>query len=461
MFALAVVIPAAVVFALTYQHGAGLASANEAASLRVFNKSFALAVFDRLQLAQSALQRMPSGVGALPADASGRMFTQVVDAQLPVTSESDAAFTSSRDGLLILSEGTARPQVALLVRSGQGAEQKTLMGILDSGFLWGDPEAAISDGRICVQSGRTRLSCVGSVPADSSGPLVKDQWDLVLAPEFGAASWRFVAVKTQRGSFAQYADLFLPVAAGMLFLALLLSSLAIRRILVPLEALLRRIAAVGGGQTIGLETADDEFVTLDRTFQAMESRIGHQILMLKTLQEIDQLILERVPLSWVIALVTERVSAIVGARPVAISLISPGADAPERHFLRRPDGSLAVGAQAGSIRGAEISANPAPSLPTRTREWHVVDGVGPGFAEFDLAAVWSRTVGQEAGPLVRMSIGQYFSEAAQNLPQTYDEHGELEELADRVAVALAAEARETRLVHQARHDLLTNLPNRL
>ena len=454
MFGLAVIIPALLVFYLTYRNAASLALANEAATLRVFNKTYALAVFERLQIARSALEHLPLTAQPGSGDASDPMFTEVAEvgaADAPASRPSGMP----HDLVVVRRTQSGLPEIAVSASNQVGGKRRPLLGTLDPAFLWGDPDGVISDGQICVRAGSIQLTCVGSITPESGGQLLRDQWDLVLKPEFGVGAWHFIATKRQQGSFSEYAGLLLPVAVGMLLLALLLSSIEIRRILVPLEMLLEKIAALGGGRASSVH-GDDEFVALDRTFQSMQSRISAQIQALETLQEIDQLILARTPLAEVIGLVLRRIRTIVGPRPISISVSSATREVSDRDFLLRPDGTLSTVPLNDDAAGDERQ-------PTRMqpRGWHVANAIPPALAESDLASVWSLVVGQDSGPRVIMSLGQLQAEADQDLPARYNGHGELEELAGRVAVALAAEAHEQRLVHQARHDLLTDLPNRL
>ncbi|NDK39045.1 EAL domain-containing protein [Pseudoxanthomonas gei] len=453
MFGLAVIVPAVLVFYLTYRNAANLASASEAETLRVVNKGYALAVFERLNIARSTLERISQGVERASGTATGSMFTAVTELGAAAAPESGSPALPD-ELLLIRRTRSGLPEIAVIA-SNQDTGRRRLQGTLAPDFLWGDPEAAISNGRICVQAEGIDLTCVGSAPSVLDDQVLRDQWDLVLKPEYGVGAWRFLAVRRKHDSFSEYAGLLLPLAVGMLLTALLLSSIEIRRILVPLETLLEKIAALGGGRAPSV-SGDDEFVMLHQTFHSLQSRITGQILALKTLQEIDQLILARSPLGGVIELVLKRIRTMVGARPIAISVSSAVGDFSEQDFLLRPDGVLST----VSLRGGPAGDERRPSR-MRPHDWQEAKAIAPGLAEFGLASVWCLTVGQDSGPLVRVSLGQLQAEAGENLPARYNGHGELEELAGRVAVALAAEAHEQRLVHQARHDLLTDLPNRL
>lgn len=280
---------------------------------------------------------------------------------------------------------------------------------------------------------------------------VRDEWELVLAPEFGATPWRFVATKPRQASLIAYVELLLPLATGMLLLALLLSSIEIRRILVPLDSLVGRIKRMGGYQQPEVGAADDEFATLDRVFGEMESRISNQIATLETLQKVDELILSHAPLPRIVEVVIGRIVSIVGERPIALSLGSRTGE-PARHFVRRTLAGREI-AEASEDPIQEIEQSPETLL----RKWRTTGVVSPALSGLGVDSVSYVTVGQRSGPIVRVALG--CRQATGEL--SVIDHADLEKLAERVAVAAAAEAHENQLIHQARHDLLTDLPNRL
>ena len=446
MFGLAVTIPTIMVFWLTYQHAATIAAENEAANLRLANKSYAFSVFRRLQLASSLLAQVsvdhgvPGAVSHLPIFAGFE--------ELEPTSLRGPGSDGTGHALVLL-PGTDPPRVALL-SPASGSQGKRMAATLDPEFLWGDAEAEIPDGRICVFAGAIELDCAGSISKSTMQGAIHDEWELVLAPEFGAPAWRFVATKPRQPSFAAYMDLLLPLAVGMSLLALLLSSLEIRRILTPLDSLMRRIKRVGGQQQLDTTPADDEFATLDHAFGEMESRISNQIETLETLQKIDELILARVPLPDIVEVVIERIVSLLGERPVAFSLASRF-DEPARHFVRHA--SIKAGVVSETCEDPIQEAG--QSFETEDREWKTTQAIGPAFSRLDLESVSYLAIAQPGGPFVRVALGC----TAGGPPITG--HADLEKLVERIAVAVTAETRQAQLVYQARHDLLTDLPNRL
>lgn len=446
MFGLAVIIPTILVFWLTYQHAATIASENEVANLRQANKNHAFGVFQRLQIARSLLAHVSVKHGTRSPAGHSPFFADFEE--LEVSSLRGLGVEATGYALALL-PGSDRPRIALLSPS-DGRQGTRFAATLDPEFLWGDAEAEIPDGQICVFAGAVRLDCAGAMPKSSAEEIIRDEWELVLAPEFGAPAWRFVATKTRQPSFVTYMGLLLPLALGMLLLALLLSSIEIRRILTPLDSLMRRIKRVSGQQQLDTVPADDEFATLDHAFREMESRISNQIATLETLQKIDELILARVPLPDIVEVVVERIVSLLGERPIALSLASR-IDEPARHFVRH------ACIEAGGV--SEIGEDPVQeteqSFETEGRKWKTTQAIGPAFSGLGLESVSYLAVAQRGGPFVRVALG-YTGEG----PPVAG-HADLEKLVERVAVAVTAETRQAQLIYQARHDLLTNLPNRL
>ncbi|UWX04435.1 hypothetical protein H1235_05265 [Pseudoxanthomonas sp. NC8] len=134
---------------------------------------------------------------------------------------------------------------------------------------------------------------------------------------------------------ASYLNFLTPLAVGLLLLVLMLSSIEIRRI--PGAA-----GAAGGpdpgGRAVrnaaGRGPSGRRVRHLAHAFDDMERHIRRQMDTLRTLSEIDRLILERVPSAAVIDMVVARIHEITGVAGVGMSL--PGVDprTPRRHFLR-------------------------------------------------------------------------------------------------------------------------------
>jgi diguanylate cyclase (GGDEF)-like protein len=348
-------------------------------------------------------------------------------------------------------------QRVVLVRRAQAGG--VLAAAVRPSFLWGESEDIGSHARLCAYDGPRRLFCGGAPASEVDDDATRvAEWPLFLKPSFGVADWRFVARGPAPRRAQAYTGLLLPVAIGVLLLALLLSSLQIRRVLVPLDELMRRIRAFGGSAAAAPEIAGaDEFEMLARTFDGMGARIGQQMETLHMLARVDRQILAREPLESVVEAVLARIQHLAGDATVAIVVAhGDGVHAAECHGRARGARETVVfglphmpampaAGDAGDDAGVPLQA----LAPGPLRDW---------FARCGDTCVRMLPIdhAESASVPLCVAIG---ADAGPGVPAAA--LARVRELAERIAVALAFERHEKRLVQQARRDPLTGLPNRL
>jgi diguanylate cyclase (GGDEF)-like protein len=460
MFCFAALLPAVAVLAIADRVATRDAEQAAAQSLRSDAKDFAIAVYSRLQLATAALEAVPAdGVERrdlrLYFDAIG-VIAPVPGQRAPVGME--AAWPRSLLALpagarlAVLPAAGGDPRVVLVRRAHVGGAM--LAAAVRPSFLWGAPDDMGSHTRLCAYDGPRRLFCGGAAETEAGedGTRVAE-WPLFLKPTFGVADWRFVAEGAAPRRAQAFTGLLLPVAIGVLLFALLLSSVQIRRVLVPLDDLMRRIRAFGGSAAATPEiTGKDEFETLSRTFDGMGARIGQQLDMLQMLAKVDRQILAREPLAGVFDTVLSRMQQLAGGATVGI-VIARGTAA-ECHG--RPRGA----------RGAVVLTLPGMPEPLAT------DAEGACLSLQALTPPPLRAWFEDCGDLqVQMLRIEHAAPAAvplcvvigadDGLGAPAPVLGRIRDLAERIAVAVAFARHEKRLVQQARRDPLTGLPNRL
>ena len=468
MFCMATLVPAAAVYWMTYRASSGHVTDIARASLQALNKSYALGVFQRLQTAQQALAEAavhtPAGG---PAPAGLRLFFTDVDAgrtpsagpHPPSAGGLPGARARSAAARLVVSPTAGlRGDHGVAVRAGvPGDPARMLTGRLRPDYLWGLPDELGDAVHICAFADDRPLFCGGGVPPPSSEH-TESRWSLFLKPTFEADSWTFVATTRAPEVLAAFPRLVVPVMAGVLLLALLLSSFHIRRVLVPLDALLARIRTSGGGASaVPAGDAADEFGVLSHTFDALGGRIGRQMETLHTLSEVDRLILARVPLARVVERVARRIRELVPAATVGVLLAELDASGRgEWHQLAR--GSVDMEVVETDGRPLLVAAGAQPGAGGSVMALEALRESVAGTHLHDLgdthALVLTLRGEHPAGVHVLLGFGE-----RPNLGEELQ--AGLVDLAERVAVAAAFHAHEQRLVHQARNDLLTGLPNRL
>src|SRR5690606_20835152 len=199
------------------------------------------------------------------------------------------------------------------------AGDRLLAATVDPAFLGDDPGDMSQAMRICMYAGGRRLFCGGHPGTEAGDRLLTAHWELFLDAGFGAQPWTAVAVSGPGHGFGHYRGVLVPAAIAGLLLAVLLSSIQIRRVLVPLVDLLRRIQGIEGGEArIGRQAGEDEFDLLSRTFGRMQQRIGRQMDTLRMLSDIDRLIVQGAPLQALIDQVAVAMRGLAGCRNVCV-----------------------------------------------------------------------------------------------------------------------------------------------
>ncbi|WP_202843173.1 putative bifunctional diguanylate cyclase/phosphodiesterase [Luteimonas saliphila] len=459
MFCLAALLPAAIVFWMTYRTAAADAEAATQRALRQGGKDFALGVYGRLEIAAGAL-------ATADADAIARdgrdpflalYFSQTALVDLPRT----APGTPSVAPAAALGDPGAVP-VRLRVEShADGVALKlvrvtgsrVLVGTLDPAFLWGGTADMRQDMRICMYAGRERLFCGGHPGTERGDRLLAETWDLFLRARFAAEPWTVAAVAGAGHGLRHYSGVIAPAAAAVLLLAMLLSSIQIRRVLVPLSDLLRRIRAFDGASTrIARQAGEDEFDLLSRTFDGMQHRIGRQMDTLRALSDVDRLILEGASLLELVDLVARRIQEAVGPTTVCVLVSAVDADGDATLFLRRRGGNATEQIPCPGACGA---------VPTAAQgRWQRVDELGGGALRDAclLDGVREVLVLAPAEHPGRVQVVLGFEAQPRELEGPF---AQAQKLAEAIPVAVAFEERRQRLEFQAHHDPLTQLPNRL
>lgn len=470
MFCIAAIVPAATVFWMTYRTAVTDAQLASRTAMVSNSKNFALSVFERLETAYQLLERIDADSAPQVESAAylRPVFSSVVFVEIPLHpsaadtrdlvavlgSQPDAIASSSR--LLVIPPRMAggKPSVVLLrpLTEDAGRTRTALVGTLRPSFLWGLTGESGSNGQMCVHADGQRLFCDGN-SLRRAGTTVEAEWSLFLKPRFGAPAWLFVTTVDGAPILKGYSRYLALVAVGVLLLVLLLSSIQIRRVLVPMESLLSRIRSLGQGQTpIEDHAVDDEFGALTHTFNDMGRRIGLQMETLRMLSEVDRLILERVPLTAVVDVVIAAIRNVLGDATIGVILPSAGSAARvEYHLLKRASLATEVG-DSPRLAPVCVAGGTLPEISG----WLPSAQIGPALQRDGVQRAFLFPVGVSGRNRACVLLG--FQPGVEPSAESLTQAGELGE---RIAVAMAADEREELLIFQARHDPLTKLPNRL
>jgi len=211
---------------------------------------------------------------------------------------------------------------------------------IDSDYLW-DPDTLPDSLQLAVFDGKRRplYGTAASLPSviGEKGPersfewaLQGDRydaayWNLFLAQQFHSSGWTIVLSRKREdvAVLVQHFQSTFPLVALLAFwIVTLLSSIQIRRTLVPLEKLQEGTRLLGAQQfdTRVEVKSKDEFEDLASSFNAMAGQLGKQFEALKTINDIDKAILASLNRDGIVDAVLDRLPSLLGSDCCAIAV---------------------------------------------------------------------------------------------------------------------------------------------
>jgi diguanylate cyclase (GGDEF)-like protein len=387
------------------------------------------------------------------------------------------------ESLLRAVDGRDGPQVWLF-RAVDAANPASglIAARLNPAYLWGNADELPFATDLCVLDSRRRpLHCSAPMPAKvldeiaarlQSGPAGHHAWEsaegkeiaayreVFLEAKFRAGSWPVIVTQAEEHALLPVRDvagLVLPVIALSLLIAAALGIVQVRGTMRPLAALTaatRRIAA-RDFQTRVPAASEDEFGELATALNAMSERLGRQFHALGALAQIDSVILSKVDVDRIVAIVLTRLQEVTGAE-LRLLLLAEDLDCATRFNAFSYENS----ARAAAHGPVDLPAAEAQRLQAAQRGMRIDPGSAAHAAIAGLA-------GESRAPLFAVPIllnGALAGAIVLRYPQASmpdeDESRLVQDLGDRVAVALATAARDRELYRRAHYDPLTQLPNR-
>ena len=494
MFVLTALLPAALMAGLSFSQVSDAMRQQHDADLTRSARAYGAAVFDRLRFVEALLAVAANG-GSPAASLSARLGAEL-----------DGFVVLDRKGSVVASGGEAPPlaQVAAFRQSMANGHRRTGMltwpakdaaasGLvlaaeepgnvgwiavtLSPAFLWAAHAGDQKDAAFCALT-RTgaRLSCTGPLadeallrlvaaasPADRlaqysiDGVAMRAGGALVdTSARFAGPDILIAAARPESlllSPTETFRRTFLPIAGLSVLLVLLLSVIEVRRIMVPLHAVLdgmRRVAARDFGSPVPV-TDRDEFGQMAQSFNGMTAQLGLHFRTLSAFAEIDRTILTTVDIRQVAEIALDCIHEISRIRVVSLGLLEADSPGCTKVYLRADDGTTL---RDELPRAIDLSSADA-SLRKWSRSIHLPGSYRAMLHQHGAKFLYLLPIAR-AGRVWGVVVLGHDEKTALSSEQALALAG----LIDRLAVALSSVARDKQLHDQAHFDSLTGLPNR-
>ena len=470
LFLLCTLVPLVVSTVLAYRHVTRQLVAQHEVQMLDAARAAGMSVMERLMAAESDLRRFEESRGA-PVLADLPSATRLLTGLARTTGAAAPAWTVGSlqlplpdlgpQGQAFVTRGgtylVARPHLAplLVLRASDGS---LLWGEIRSEALWSAAEIyAGSDGggTLCVHDAAGfALTCpeplLTGVDGEAGRPTVRSlgvdgeelrvaSAPLYLLMQFGADAWR-VSVATPAsealGPVRGFTRVFIPSIFLVLWTAMLLVNVQVRRTMVPLERLREGTMRVSRGDfdtQVDVRT-DDEFRDLADSFNSMSGQLGRQFRTLEAIHELDQVALQAPAIEDLLASVRGPLSHAVPDTDLRILLLLD-----EQHILLLPEG-------VGGWRTVDVDVPLATQDLLGDREYL---RVSPSDHP-ELAAILRVSEPTHQGEVFPLLVGGQVAGAlvavgCRDTELTREQQNQLRPLADQIALGAASVRRQQQL----------------
>lgn len=443
--------------------------------VRQASRTLGMSVIDRLNLQAKKLERLAASGGVPDRDHGGQAQFATPAATIKFASLGGAGAKLLRHGDALLRLVPSKPShlelLAMRPKSGHLVASR-----IGNSQLWNDD---IAPSHFCLLTrGLKTLYCSPSLRSASLVPSLEPAltgagtgtfnyriggreflagfWEVSLEPSFGNPGLIFVVMQDRAHALQALAGFklfFGAIALLALGIAAWLALNQIRRQLRPLGSLMdsTQKLAEGDFSTTADVRGDDEFAGLARAFNGMAANLRDKFRLLSALARLDREILGASLMQDVIHTLLTGVHEVI-----------PEATAFVVHADRSGHCAIYSAQHMYTMPRTEADQLRAEYSVPRTAPWHELQ-------EGDALRVHLTDAGLRVGNYVlafpafhdKRCIGELVL-GFKRAPESQDDivHA-ARALTDRLTVAAAKLAAEEALLHQAHHDALTNLPNRV
>jgi putative nucleotidyltransferase with HDIG domain len=376
MFVIGALIPTIALAVISYYRVTQQLNDQALNRLRQSTKAHALSIYERLLLADYQLQNVQSILfnskstilTTLPSnitDQNTKLFNSLAllrDNKIAfswgngvsnINQEMVRKMSVATDGaqVVALDGGGPWPNVAIIRKmNGHGISESYLIAIIDPSFLWGLSQGTslppASEFSVWDSQGRSLFCSFGfpivmdqslsqslkertgaqSEQVIQNEPYYAFSWSAFLQARFNTSSWT-VMVMEPRDYILQplrsFRTVFLSIIALSLVIVAYLTSRAIRKSLIPIEALMHGAHQVATGVFSNpvIVKSKDEFQDLADAFNAMTNELDTQFKLLSVRSDLDHAILSVLDVDQIISTALDHSNSFISYSVMAISVL--------------------------------------------------------------------------------------------------------------------------------------------
>jgi diguanylate cyclase (GGDEF)-like protein len=374
--------------------------------------------------------------------------------------------TDSRTRLMIspLTNINGDAKVSLVLPRLKNKQLDTLLiAEVDSNYLWGNRADFPSDTILCayelINNSKNKLFCSSTEGTYAAATEAHSgSWELFMRGEFGTNPWQFEITRQYPIPETIFSNnTYISIALLSLLIVGFLSLIQIRRTMVPLELLIDGTKKIAKGEYTHVKIGgSSEFSDLANAFNGMSTHIKHQFDTLQSLSLIDQEIVSNLDVEQIIDQVTSRMKQLKPDASFYIFRLSEEADSNTQCNVNIYS-KTAITSMRIPVSSEEINAIKSYNLG------HIGEcSMESTFAHESLITELGDSHLWVAPILWQGEMCAFIAVGSKTPLDVNDEcWQEFRELASRVGIVIAAQAREEQLLVQAQYDILTGLPNRI
>jgi len=499
LFFISALMPIAITAAYSFTYVNDLLVNQSYQQLQHASKLYGMAVLDRLLFVDSKLRQMSHSVNISPQ----MLKTMLEEEKQTLPNASSVEKPIRKLSIRILNDqatldinnadkssifanigqdGVTRVYIRRIIGINKSNNIVAVEAQLNNQFLWGNKDTLPFSTYLCIldetgkvlfcpnQESKILLAKIRNnakntdprkfVWRNQEGTYLAVAWDLFVKSNFNGADWKIISSRPEEDALLPvyaYHKIFPLIIILSLLGVMLLSLIQVRRIMLPLEKLVKatgRLARYEFDEPVQVNSAD-EFGELADSFNTMAARLEKQINTLKVLSDIDHLILSYPDLEVVLSNIFDSADKIVTCDYIVVTLFNNSGVTDGWTYIKEVSGNKPAYVERTVIEQEEIQRL------QEQKDVQLRDVVSQPLFYMEPVAKLGVTTAQICpifldGEVRAVFCLGYRSGKGNNI----EEVGLISDIIDRLAVALATADRDEKLYRQAHYDFLTGLPNR-